>query len=63
VENKPNASSNTIKTRLLDVPELHFWVGSQSACEKLQEIFSEKQAAWVNVHTEFNSYIAPFKQD
>lgn len=60
-EQKPNASGNTTKTRFLDVPELHFWVGSDSASEKLLEIMNGKQEAKIHVHTEFDSYVGHFQ--
>jgi len=61
-EQKPNASGNTTRPLFLDVQELHFWVGSDSASEKLLEIMNGKQEAKIRVHTEFDSHIGHFKR-
>jgi len=60
-EQKPKASNNTTKTRFLDVPELQFWVGSESANEKLQRVLDGKQEARVVLCLNFDSYAAHFK--
>ena len=57
-EQKPNASGNSTVTRLLDVPELHLWVGSGSSSERIQKVLNGEQPAKVVVHTEFDSYAA-----
>jgi len=61
-EQKLNTSGNATQTLFPDVPELHFWVGSDSASEKLLEIMNGEQEAKIHVHTEFDSCIGHFKR-